>query len=59
MSEESETNEHQEVQDNINELVRRSLIQLGDMDAMQERLRRVSERMVRITSERERPKEKD
>lgn len=59
MSEEFETNEYQEVQDNINELVRRSLIQLGDMDAMQERLRRVSERMVRITSERERPKEKD
>jgi pimeloyl-CoA synthetase len=58
VSEQSESDQHQEVQESVTELVRRSLIQLGDMDAMQERLRRVSERMSRITPLPERPKEK-
>ena len=58
MSEQSESDHHREVQESVTELVRRSLIQLGDMDAMQERLRRVSERMSWITTSPERPKEK-
>ena len=52
-----ERDEHQVVQEGVADLVRRSLIQLGDMDAMQEQLRRVSERMSKITPLPERPKE--
>jgi hypothetical protein len=46
---ESEDDQHQEVQDSVADLVRRSLIQLGDMDGVQERIRRVGERLSRVT----------
>ena len=45
------------VQESVAELVRRSLIQLGDMDTMKDQLRQVSERMSKITPPPERPKE--
>jgi hypothetical protein len=46
---ESGNDEHQEVQDSVADLVRRSLIQLGDMDGVQERIRRVGERLSQVT----------
>jgi hypothetical protein len=46
---ESENDEHQEVQESVADLVRRSLIQLGDMEDVQERIRRVGERLSRLT----------
>ena len=46
---ESEHDEHQGVQESVADLVRRSLIQLGDMDGVQERIRRVGERLSRLT----------
>ena len=52
-----ERDEHQVVQDSVADLVRRSLIQLGDMDAMQDQLRRVSDRMSKITPPPEGPKQ--
>jgi hypothetical protein len=58
VSEQSESDQHRKLQESVTDLVRRSLIQLGDMDAMQEQLRRVSERMTRITQIPERPEEK-
>ena len=52
---ESEQDEHQEVQESVAELVRRSLIQLADMDGVQDRIRRVGERLSRVTPPPERP----
>ena len=46
---ESENDEHQEMQESVADLVRRSLIQLGDMEDVQERIRRVGERLSRLT----------
>ena len=39
----------QHVQESVADLVRRSLIQLGDMESMQERIKRVGERLSQIT----------
>jgi hypothetical protein len=55
---ESENDEHQEVQDSLADLVRRSLIQLGDMEDVQERIRRVGERLSEVTPP-PRPSESD
>jgi hypothetical protein len=49
VSEEIERDEHKEVQESVADAVRRSLIQLGDMEGMKDRLRNVSERMSKIT----------
>ena len=55
MPEEPEPDEHQEVQESVADLVRRSLIQLADMEGVQDRIRRVGERLSRVTPLPERP----
>ena len=55
VEENAEHDEHQEVQESVADLVRRSLIQLADMDGVQDRIRSVGERLSRVTPPPQRP----